>query len=673
MQPTASSHWLERIVSLLRGLAERPGSLLCVLLLLNTLALPYAGLTRDGMLYSGQVLNYVENGYLNNDFFFRYGSQDRFSAFSPVMAPLVAHLGITTAFLIGYLVTKTLLLYGIQRLTIRLAPEPAVAVASLFVIAMSFVPFGSFFFLVVNESVMTPRLASCGLALVAIDAVLAGRIVFPVLFLAGGFAFHPIMTLPAATVCALVFVWEHISTRAAIVLATVGLTGYAAVLAVPDLGYRAFGRMDEQWLMETIRFDGIMITPQQWPADSWPRVVAAFFVCAAAAAWMLSGPHRAAGRLMATITLVGAGGLLASTIANIEGYRLLVQAQTYRALWLVQLAQIPAGLWVGYDLFARSRNPGQWGFAVAAVVVLFATLGVPSFVPLELVVYGAALMIALFAIRGIGHEPHRHDWLPLTLLSTFLVGELFWGIYLAAITINLYGATPQTVLPGHVPIDEHIALQLWRVVIELQPLFTRIVVGTILVAVLVRLLGNGVRFAVASLVVALGASALFTAVPTTIFRGTGYAAHRRDIDFIANSLEEAGAKHPTIFWARERLDSLWVDLRSCSYYHPYQVAAVVFNEQMAHEAHRRVKLAGPFEMQRYREEALAPSPDMVENLARFFEVDADTPPTVADLRRLCADLGLDYLVLRMKFDKLYEATNGHVYLYDCQRIRRAAQ
>src|SRR5436190_20004336 len=90
--------WAERVSQLLRQLVERPLVLLAVLLAANALSRPYGNIEHDTRLYSVQVLNQVEAGIYNDDLFFRYGSQDRFSIFSKLMAPLVKVLGLEPAF-----------------------------------------------------------------------------------------------------------------------------------------------------------------------------------------------------------------------------------------------------------------------------------------------------------------------------------------------------------------------------------------------------------------------------------------------------------------------------------------------------------------------------------------------------------------------------------------------
>src|SRR4051812_26774615 len=78
---------LDAIFGGFRRWAAHPAALFGLLLLLNTLFRPYLGIHHDAMLYSGQVLSRLDPATYSDDLFFRYGSQDRFSIFSPLMAP----------------------------------------------------------------------------------------------------------------------------------------------------------------------------------------------------------------------------------------------------------------------------------------------------------------------------------------------------------------------------------------------------------------------------------------------------------------------------------------------------------------------------------------------------------------------------------------------------------
>jgi hypothetical protein len=45
------------------------------------------------------------------------------------------------------------------------------------------------------------------------------------------------------------------------------------------------------------------------------------------------------------------------------------------------------------------------------------------------------------------------------------------------------------------------------------------------------------------------------------------------------------------------------------------------------------------------------------------------PPCAEDLLTLCADPNVDYVVARQGFPRLYAATNGIWFIYDCRALR----
>src|SRR3954468_18365318 len=121
-----SPSWGDRAGQLLRELADRPLVLLAVLLAINAVARPYGNIEHDTRLYSVQVLNHVEPGIYNDDLFFRYGSQDRFSIFSKLMAPLVKVLGLEPAFFLVYVVGNVIFFWSLILVVRRLCPDPVV-------------------------------------------------------------------------------------------------------------------------------------------------------------------------------------------------------------------------------------------------------------------------------------------------------------------------------------------------------------------------------------------------------------------------------------------------------------------------------------------------------------------------------------------------------------------
>src|SRR5262245_56173374 len=133
---TAHPTWTARTADALRRLADRPGQLLLVLLALNALIRPYANITHDTRLYSVQVLNQLQGGTYADDLFFRYGSQDQFSLFSRLMAPLVGAVGLDEGYFAVYLLANCFLIWALKGLVERLIADRALSTLTLFFLAI---------------------------------------------------------------------------------------------------------------------------------------------------------------------------------------------------------------------------------------------------------------------------------------------------------------------------------------------------------------------------------------------------------------------------------------------------------------------------------------------------------------------------------------------------------
>jgi hypothetical protein len=103
--------WIDRTAEALQALALRPQVLFLIALALNALAQPYAGIIHDARLYSLQTLNRLSEGAFADDLFLHYGSQDQYSLFSMVAAPLVSVLGLEWSFFLLYLTFNSFLLW----------------------------------------------------------------------------------------------------------------------------------------------------------------------------------------------------------------------------------------------------------------------------------------------------------------------------------------------------------------------------------------------------------------------------------------------------------------------------------------------------------------------------------------------------------------------------------
>src|SRR5271157_4412601 len=181
--------------SRLERLASDSGTMVCLLPAANALVGPYRGLDHDSRLYAVQILERIHPGSFAGDLYLRYGSQDRYSLFTILIAPLVQLCGLHVTFFCVYLANKALLFWGLLRLTRVLISSNLALVLALIHLAIVPVAFGGNEIFHVNESFLTPRLSSCALVLFALERMLAGRIVVVGLLLVGTFLLNPLMAV----------------------------------------------------------------------------------------------------------------------------------------------------------------------------------------------------------------------------------------------------------------------------------------------------------------------------------------------------------------------------------------------------------------------------------------------------------------------------------------------
>jgi hypothetical protein len=128
---------------------------------------------------------------------------------------------------------------------------------------------------------------------------------------------------------------------------------------------------------------------------------------------------------------------------------------------------------------------------------------------------------------------------------------------------------------------------------------------------------------------------------------------------------------PTVYYPTGQVELIWVDLHCKSYYDFFQAGTFTFKRECAVEGTRRKKLIAPFEVQRKQPHLASMTERDRELWEGIIGARLDSPPpTLQDFYNLCADPILDYAILPNEFPG-YEATNGHVFIYDCRKIRNA--
>ena len=386
-----------RALAALDRLAASPAALVCVLLAANALALPYAGFSHDARLYASQVVERARPGSFADDLYLRYGSQDKYSVFTLLVAPLASALGLAPTFFLVYLASKALCFYGAVRLVRALVPEGRAAVLGLLYNAVIPLPFGGNEIIHLNEPFLTPRVAACGLVFLGLERMLAGRPVRSLVVLAAALLVHPLMAFVGFLVFALWWALTRLSRRQLVVAAVTVCALAAAVVGYEPLGRKVFGHMDDAW-RDVIFEVCFFIRPQAWAVSDWLRLACAVPVVAALA-W---GAEPGRATFLRAVLAAAVAGMIGTLVAAHSHYLLLIQASPYRTLWLLEFLAPPLAFGAAVRLWRRDTGPAR---CAALALVLLITCNWHYDVVPGVFLFLACLPPAVVGLRGLRRAP----------------------------------------------------------------------------------------------------------------------------------------------------------------------------------------------------------------------------------------------------------------------------
>jgi hypothetical protein len=281
----------------------------------------YHGIIHDATLYVTMGLHRLEPQAFARDLFFVNGSQDSYSVFSPLYAPLIALLGPADAALLVVIVGQVAFIGAAWALAGRLAP--GTRWWALVMLAALSGYYGGGHAVRIAESFATARTLAEPLVLATFAALLAGRTAFALLALAAASLLHPLVALPAWGVLALWYAQERPHLLRLLPLALIG--GGATLLLLPP-------KVDPAWhesLVERSRHLFVLL----WPLADFAKVAWAAGVTALAVAF--AAP--AARRLLLAVVAVGVAGVLASAVlVDFARSGPASALQFWRALWILQ-------------------------------------------------------------------------------------------------------------------------------------------------------------------------------------------------------------------------------------------------------------------------------------------------------------------------------------------------
>lgn len=383
----------------------------------------YDGIQQDGRLYTLQALSHLRPQPLAHDIFVSFGSQDRYTVFSPVYAAVMSRLGIEPAAAILTLTSQLALLAGAFLLA-RTLVSPTLALLGLSVLIAIPGFYGAARVFSCLESYVTPRMAAEALVLCGLAAALSRRACGALVLITLATLLHPIMAAAGLVALSCVYiaiprprlgVWLCATTLLALV--GISLTWPAGLL----------GRFDAQWLrLVQLRSPNLFLA--NWTADDWGRAIVPLATLGVGVGTLTDDRAR---RVCKVGLIAGLGGLVLTQVAcDLLRLVLVTQLQPWRWLWLTTTLSailLPAITVVGWQAGAAARATvlllaTAWVYspdALAPVLALTACLsmllfrGVPPNVT-QLIFYGTCgllvvSMTARLAWNSIALESHYYD------------------------------------------------------------------------------------------------------------------------------------------------------------------------------------------------------------------------------------------------------------------------
>jgi hypothetical protein len=380
-------------------------ALIIALVGLILFAHPYRGIEHDAILYALQALRSLEPQALGDDLFFRYGSQDVYTLFSPLYAALIGLIGLEPA---AHLIARFSLLAlfaGALLLARRMMQRDLAWLAIALFIA---IPgnYGADNVLKYAENFATPRTLTEALVIASLALLMGGRRIAAFAAVGVGFLLHPLMAVPGLIALVLLLTRR----TASIALFAVGASAVSlaiVIAALMPIGPIRF--IDPVWLESLASLVPYLLL-ERWSISDWQPTVVGLATLVAATQVLESGPSR---QLATTSAIVGFAGIVLAGIASVAPVAVFVQGQPWRWMWLGKALAVLLLVPIAIACWRRSH----------LARVALALLGVAWFARNDAIGVVAGLLALLALTIDAGELParsRRMATLGLAMLATVL-------------------------------------------------------------------------------------------------------------------------------------------------------------------------------------------------------------------------------------------------------------
>lgn len=562
----------------------------------------------DARVYSILALHRLDAQAFARDPFFLFGSQDRFSIFSFLYAPLVRYCGLTVAAATVVIMGGLLWCLSAALLARRLLGVSlwwVFATLTLAIASINYSPNREVFWL--NEHFATARVLAFPVGVMALALQLGQRTQPAWACATLSLLLHPLIgiwPLAVLLLCCL-------DRRDALLLTTVSVS---LLVGLALWGHGPFAHFDPEWerILRGSTLDLFLDPPgeMRWRGHLLQLTAPLLAACVSR--------DRCAQGLYVRIVLVSAAGLQVAAAASYWWpAQLLVQAQLWRGMWLVAailpvaLVHIAATLHVNAEPYLG--RDAAW-FSAGLLIAAYVCAHVLAFVV-------AVALLSILSVRICA--PGRNTLAPVWAWLAAHRGGMKGCVVLAALLVLPNFIGDLGLLEGSVPLAFPLPSPALSGLIWMGGLG----VGTLLWALLLWRLRHlrWLPFVLVGLLFCLATR--WDMRPASIRAWEARAAFGRQ-----SGLAELIQPGEVVLWEGSMPFNAWFELRTAHYASEYQAVGMVFSRAKMSELLRRTELI----------RAAAASEQTVPVPRGFFDFSL---PHGSGIVMLCQDRALDWLIL----------------------------
>ncbi|MCE4555522.1 hypothetical protein [Pelomonas cellulosilytica] len=304
------------------------------------LAHSYMGIRHDGVLYLGQALLHSQAPSLSQDTFFAGGSQDRYSIYGHLMAPLYEHVGMLPAHVAVLAASWLAMMAAVGVLLRRFEPSSGQTLWGMLAFAVMSPFYGGSWIFSYTEAFVTARGFAEPLLLWSFVALLAGRWHSALALQSLAALFHPLMTLPVIVVS-----WGYLVAADRRWLWLIAVLPVTLIAALADLApWNGLLRIYDPYWWSLIETGNRQVLLAYWTMEDKLGLLLDLTVLMAVTrlrgfdAWT----RLLHAIVLATLALVGLTAVAADGLHSV----LITQLQLWRVHWITHLFAMALSPWL---------------------------------------------------------------------------------------------------------------------------------------------------------------------------------------------------------------------------------------------------------------------------------------------------------------------------------------